>query len=74
MIQHLLWRADACMGYLPSHSDFDSRPWVLDSWDTEHHHVQRKMIRHPHTGLMLRSIKTIHRVRIESLIAMENYQ
>lgn len=71
MIKHSLWRADHGMGYLPTHDDYDRRPWVLDSWDTEHMHIQRVRLPADMTGLYLRSVKTIHRIRIESLIALE---
>lgn len=57
MVKHSLWRADAAMGYLPTHSDYDHRPCVLDSWDTEYWHVQRRTLPAEHTGLYLRSIK-----------------
>lgn len=74
MITHRLWRADAGMGYLPGHSDYSQRPYVLDSWDTEHRHVQRSILNTPYTGLMLRTLRQKHRIKIESLIAMEQYQ
>lgn len=73
MIKHSLWRMDAAYGYVPSHRDYDDRPWVLDSWAEGGLHLQRRSLPAAHTGLYLRSIKTQHRVAIESLIAMEQY-
>jgi hypothetical protein len=73
MILHSLWRADAAMGYVPTHCDYNDRPWVLDSWDDKEWNLQRRYLPAEHTGLLLRSIKTLHRVTIESSIAMEQY-
>jgi hypothetical protein len=67
MIQHSMWQDDR--GYRAG----DPRPWVLDSWDTDLFHVQRSYVGFEPTGIYLRSIKTKHRITIESLIAMEQY-
>lgn len=67
MIKHSMWQTTE--GYRPD----EDRPWVLDTWDSERWHVQRSYLGFNPTGIYVRSVKTLHRITIESIIATESY-